>query len=672
MSAEATLHGENSLGSQRPQSRLWWLALAVIAVVVGVVYWPAIDGPFFADDQLSIVENESIRTLWPLWGDAERGGPLAPPRNTPVSARPLVNLSLALNYQVGGIDPRGYRVVNLLIHLVNVVLLASLLRRALRLRYFGGKFYDASGPIALVVAMLWALHPLVTEAVVYATQRTELMATLFYLATLYGSLRYWEAKSTRWLAVAVLACWAGMASKEVMVTAPVLVLLFDRTFNSRTLREAWQQSKGLYIGLFAGWLLVLCLAGARPIDESAGFHLGVSAVDWWYTQSMVLLMYLRLAVWPWPLSIHYEPPYLTSFAAAWMYVLPVTVLVIGTLVLLWRRSAVGWLGTLALAVLAPTLVIPIVTEIAAERRMYLPLAALVTLVVAGGYLLLRRVLAEKPALRAVALVGIALALVGGVVSSQRLDAFADDFTLWHDIVVRDPQNATAQYNVGTILLDRNEAEQAAEYFRRAIALRDDFPHAHHNLGSALSALGKPDEATREFERAVELEPRYAMGRVKLGLKALAAGRTADAKKEFETALHWHPNDAAAHAGMVEVLLKEGKAADAVYHGRAAVTGTPDDAKAHNLLGAALAQQGEVAEAVEQFETAVRLDPTFLQAQGNLMAAYASVGRPAEAITTAQKALALAKAQGDTQLEEQINLFLFDYRMGAGGAAVESE
>jgi tetratricopeptide (TPR) repeat protein len=399
----------------------------------------------------------------------------------------------------------------------------------------------------------------------------------------------------------------------------------------------------------------------------AGFHLGVSATDWWFTQAKVLLMYLQLAVWPWPLSIHYEPPYLTSLAEAWMYVVPVACLVAATLVLLWRRSAVGFLGTFALAILAPTLVVPIVTEIAAERRMYLPLAALVTLVVVGGYVALRHALAAKPALAAVATFAVLLACVGGVVSSARLAAYADNFTLWQDVLVHDPTNATAQYNIGTIFLERGEPQRAIAYFERSIELRPQHPPTHHNLGAALAALGRHKEATQEFERAVELEPGYALGHLKLAITAMNAGRIDEAKRRFEAVLQLQPHNADAHRGLAGTLLADGKLADAIHHARAALDVAPEDAESHNLLGAALAQQGQIAEAVEQFEAAVRLDPTMLQALGNLMAAYGSLGRSAEAIATAEQALELAQASGDTAFEQQINTFLEHYRTQSTGS-----
>ncbi len=650
--------------TQKPhpfQSFSVWPLVLLIPGAICIVYGPAINAPFICDDSPTIVENESIRRLWPLWGDGSQLGPLSKFRGCPVAARPLANLSLALNYKLGQLHPRGYRIVNIAIHTLAALLLCVLLRRTLRLPYFAGRFDHVAGALGFLIAFLWAMHPLVTEAVVCITQRTELMVSFCYLAVLYCSLRFWDAKTPNnralWLMAATLSCFAGAASKEIMVVAPIVVLIFERTFVSGSFRAALRESGPLYIGLFASWGLSFGLQFDAPHSDSAGFHLGVAATEWWYTQCQVLLMYLKLAVWPWPLSIHYEPPYLTSLREAWMYVVPVVLLVVGTLVLLWRRSAVGYLAAFALAILAPTLVVPIVTEIAAERRMYLPLAALVTLVIVGGYVALRHVLAAKYALVTVVTAALLLACVGGVVSRTRLAAYDDELTLWRDVVIHDSMNATAQYNVGTIHLERHAPDQAVHHFERAIELRPEYARAHHNLGAALSALGRRAEATREFERAVELEPRYALGHVKLGITAMQAGRTAEAKEHFRAALHWQPNDAAAHRGLAGALLKDGELDDATRHARAAVDAAPEDAESLNSLGAALAQQGLFPEAVEHFEAAVRLDPNMLQAQGNLMAAYASLGRRDEALATARMTLELARKSGDQAIVEQINTFL---------------
>ena len=135
--------------------------------------------------------------LWPLVASGPEGGPLNPPGNFPTSARPIVNLSLAVNYYFGQFEPRGYRVVNTAIHAGCALLLWGLVAGTLRLEYFGGRFTRAAGPLGFVAALVWALHPLTSEGVAYLTQRTESSMALCYLATLFASLRYWTATGRR-------------------------------------------------------------------------------------------------------------------------------------------------------------------------------------------------------------------------------------------------------------------------------------------------------------------------------------------------------------------------------------------------------------------------------------------------------------------------------------------
>ncbi len=293
------------------------------------------NAPFVFDDTVTVYNNPSITSLWPLLGNAKHGGPLNASKNYPTAGRPLANLSLAVNYYFGQLNPVGYHIFNLVVHVLSAVLLMAIVRRTLCLDYFEGRIANAAGPLALAAALLWALHPLQTETVIYVTQRTELMVGFFYLATLYASLRYWGAETAAgratWWALSTLMCLAGMACKEVMVTAPVIVLLYERMFIAGSFRRALRNSWPLYAGLFFSWGLLLWLNWSAPRSNTAGFHLGVPAYVWWCTQAKVLLMYLKLAVWPWPLAIHYEMPYLTTWGTAWPWLVPAVLLAIGTL-----------------------------------------------------------------------------------------------------------------------------------------------------------------------------------------------------------------------------------------------------------------------------------------------------------------------------------------------------
>src|SRR5262249_17886017 len=158
--------------------------------------------------------------------------PLTPPGETPIARRPLVNLSFALNYAFGALQETGYHAGNIALHIACALTLFGIVRRTLAGPKLVARFGSIGDTTALGAAMLWMVHPLQSEPVNYITQRTESMMALFFLLTLYCAIRARRSPrhSISWHVLSVLACASGMASKESMVTAPVIVLLYDRTF----------------------------------------------------------------------------------------------------------------------------------------------------------------------------------------------------------------------------------------------------------------------------------------------------------------------------------------------------------------------------------------------------------------------------------------------------------
>jgi tetratricopeptide (TPR) repeat protein len=617
-------------------------AFVVLVAAIAVVYARAVDTPFVFDDRVSIVDNPSILRLWPLLGAPESPGPLNPSRNRPTAGRPLVNLTFAINYHVGGLRPAGYRLVNLVVHLLSALLLASIVRRTLRLDQFAGRWDRVAWPVSSLAALVWAVHPLASETVVYVTQRTELLMTFFYLLTLYASLRYWTTDSaTRrmaWLAIATVACLSGMASKEVMVSAPLVVLLFERTFLTRSLR-ATARSWPLYAGLALGWVLLFVLTAESPRGGSAGFHHGVPAHVWWFTQAKVLLLYLELAVWPWPLTIHYAPAYLRTFGAAWPWLVAVAVLGTGTLVLLWRRHPAGFVAASVWLVLAPTLVVPIVTEVAAERRMYLPLAGLTTLAIAGGY---RFAFRRWPVGGGRVSVAAALALAGvlGAVTARRLEAYRTPVALWQDAVLHQPHDAVAQDNLGTALVDEGRSPEAMAHFEQALGLEPGDSAAHNNLGALLTGIGRPEDGVVHLRQALVLDPDQPKSRVhmNLGNALLRTGEADEAIMHLEQAVRLQPDDADAHYNLGGALFTVGRFEDATRQFEQSLRLKPDDAEALDNLASARLRLGDRETAVEYYRRALALKPDFAQAHSNLGAALAALGWPDEAIEHFRRSL----------------------------------
>jgi tetratricopeptide (TPR) repeat protein len=697
-------------------------SILVLGAAIWLVYGRSLHAPFIFDDELTIETNPSIVRLWPPIGSSQERGPLNPPKELPTSGRPLVNLSVAVNYYFGGENPVGYRVLNIVLHWLSAVVLLGIVRITLRLPFFDGRFDDSTADLlALTTALWWAVHPLQTETVVYITQRTELMVGFFYLATLYASLRYWTAElpaaRKRWLVIAGLACMAGMACKEVMVSAPLVVLLFEWTFIAGSFRNAMKTSWRLYLALALGWILLFALNYPSPRGATAGLHLGIWPIAYWLTQTKVLLMYLKLVVWPWPLAIHYSFPYLNNLGEAWPWLAPAVILGVVMVVLAWWRNSIGFVGVATVLILSPTMIVPIITEVAAERRMYLPLAAITPVMVVGIYGLLvraRRALGATRVVRAsssgrrkeMAVVGVVVAIVLGIVSIRRLAAYDSVLILWQDAAAVQPSDPVVLNNVGMALLrtdryedarqqfervlelsphwlvaQRNFADtfaaagqfsEAAEHFQEVLKEHPDDAQSWNSLGRSLLRIGRYEEAVAAFQRAIRCNPDYGDAYNNLGNELSRERRYAEALPIYEEAIRSNPGLANAHYNLGLVMAILGRGPEAIEQWQITLRLSPNFAEAHSNLGTALNNLGRPEEAVTHYQQAIKLRPQLYSAQENLAATLAKLGRSEEAIAVAERAIDFETAQNELERAERMKAWLANYRAGLNGQKVPGE
>src|SRR5437667_2279125 len=192
------------------------VAPTVLTALAAAAWANSLSAPFIFDDRPAILANPHIRQLWPL-----SRALTAPPRSI-LAGRPVASLTLAINDALGELDVRGYHAFNLALHVLSALILLGIVRRTLAR---SARLVSAARPLALVTAAIWLVHPLQTDAVTYFTQRTELLMGLFYLLTLYAAIRAGEG-SWPWQTASVVSCALGMASKEVMITAPLMVMLW--------------------------------------------------------------------------------------------------------------------------------------------------------------------------------------------------------------------------------------------------------------------------------------------------------------------------------------------------------------------------------------------------------------------------------------------------------------
>lgn len=600
--------------------------LIVLLIAGAAAYSNSLAAPFVLDDEDSIVRNPYIARWWPI-AEAMRA-----PAQSSFAGRPLASLSLAISHAFGGPSPAAFRIWNLAFLIASALVLAALVRHTAQRRR-----QPQADSIAIGVALLWLLHPLHTEVVNYVTQRTESLMGLCYLLTIYAASRSIDEtrSAPRWTAAAVIFCGAGMAMKESMVTAPLTVLIYDAVFGAGSIRKALTRRRALYAGLASTWLLLVYLNIAGPRSGSAGFGTAISPLTYLLNQAGMVVTYLKLSFWPHPLIVDYGRTPTIEFAAAIPALIAIAAIA-GLVVLAWVRQhrIAAFLGTWFFVTLAPTSsVIPIATEVGAERRMYLPLIAIVTLLAIG---LWRSVV--RP--RAVIAVTALLAIVLGSITYARNREYHDAIGMWQQ-VVSDRPHGRAHYNLAIALAAAGRQDEARDHYRAALA---DEPHAHYALAVDALEGGRTNEAVRELRAFLQQRPADPVaprGWLLLGEALLKLQQPVDAERAFRAALEMSPQFADAQGKLADLLLQQGRHGEAIAAYRGYLQAMPNNPSAHHGLGLALAMTGQTAAALAEFTAAVALDQGNAEFRMSRGTALASSGRLEEAITEYRRALALS-------------------------------
>jgi Flp pilus assembly protein TadD len=620
-----------------------WLfaaAVAALALLAVAAYSNSFTVPFFFDDRPAILNNPTIRDLSTALNSPPSGGTLG---------RPVANLSLALNYAISGTSVWSYHVANLAIHILAGLTLFGIVRRTLLLPRLRARFGSAALPLAFLIAGIWLVHPLQTETVTCVVQRTESLASLFFLLALYGFIRGTDlpesgspssqlANSGRsppnkkardkqtsnsgggWRLVSVLSCLLGMATKEIMAVAPILIFLYDRTFITGSFREAWRRHKRMHLSLAAAWLLLGCLVlkdeGAR--GKAAGFGLGVTPWNYALTQCQAVVHYLFLSFWPHPLVMDYGTEVIRNFSDVSWQAGFLAVLLAGVLVALVRWPPVGFLGAWVFVILAPSSsVIPLVSQTMAEHRMYLPLAAIVTGTVTAIY-----AVARQRGLWALGLLLPGLALLTGL----RNRDYRSELNIWSDTLEKCPGNLRARNEVANSLETLGRHDEAIAQYKISLQLSPGDPAAHYNLGLIQMKVNRAADAIAQFQEAVRLNPKFAEAQSELGNALIQSGKPDEGIKYCQEALRLRPDFAQAQFYIGIGFFHLGQFEKAREQFAGAVRLAPDFAEAHNNLGSALYVLGRRAEAIEEYEEALSLNPDYAEAQSNLEKVRASTAK----------------------------------------------
>lgn len=567
-------------------------------------------GDFVHDDANGVLGAALQRGDW--WGAAFGSV------HIPSSGRPLPCLTFATGALFGS-SALAHHATNLLLHVVNVALLFCVVRRC------AAPWNGAATRFAFVVAAAFGVHPLGVDAVGYVSQRSTLMMATCFLLALYGTLRAAAGHTGRWRTLVVAAVFAGMACKEEFVGAPILVAWFDRTFVGTRWRGPYWRHLAC---LAASWSVLAACVVAAPPNRTVGYDAieRVTAIEWLQTQAPVVVRYLGSVVWPSDLRTVYDLPIVRTFGAAVLPGLVVVTLLAATVVALRRWPRIGWLGAVVFVFLAPTsTVLPIVTEIAADRRMYVPMAAVLVLVV----LAIERVGVVvpgslRPRLAAAAFVVSIVGLATVTVVHGR--AFANELAVWTDAAAKSDGTARG-------LLAGN---------------------LQGNLAHVLRVAGRFDEAHEACDRALACDPLSANTRVTCAVSLNERGRRDEALVQLRRALQTNPNLAFATYTLANVLssgpASAAELAEAATLMQSLLQRDPNNASYHHGNGVIALRRGDLAAAEGSLQRACGLAPGYPPPLRDLVALYRGKNRHAEAVPLLVRLLQSTPNDVDARLQ----------------------
>ena len=626
------------------------LIVAGLCAAILAAYWNALGNGFVNDDTPQILSNPDIRTLSGLTEYIYGPVKLLTAYRVNVEQshyRPLFWASLGLDHLVWGTHPFGYHLTNLLLHMANACLLywllSTLFSRAL----------DASA-----IALLWALHPLQTEAVAYISGRVIAVATLFLLIGLLAWLRASRTghASTGFLGLASSSFLLALLSHEIAVTYPLLLLWIDwyRSRASHPLqpslpgRMRWLEAILLLAPLAAYLALRLTVAPFGKNVTGEGLLAGLGA-----RLALVLLTlsrYLRLLLFPvrlsadWSNSIH--PPTTVADLSFWLAV--ALLVAAGWLALRLRtfsRAAFFGVGWFVLTLLPVSNVVPLYSVLA-ERYLYLPSAGFCIALVMGAVAAadrLRGIVPVATSRSALAALAALLALLYGGRTALRNRDWRDDVTLASATLAVTPESFLYNYMLGAYYVREGRYDLAKDLLTEALRRNPDLATAYGSLGELYEAIGRDDLAGEAYRNAVRLQPTVWLGHFKLGLLYQRHGEAEQALEAFDQAVRYDPRSVSALNALAAATLSKGDLPAARNLLERVLALDPNNATAQANLGALYVRLGQPERALAAFQAAAAADPTLATAHYNLGLLYRRLGQPERARAAFRQAAALDPA-----------------------------
>jgi tetratricopeptide (TPR) repeat protein len=583
--------------------------LFLIILVGSLVYAGTLDVPFQYDDTVYIVENPLIKNL-EHFGDLSSHeidreqdvNNISFFRHLNFKLRYVGHLSFALNYMFGGLDVRGYHIVNLIIHLANALLVYVLVRLVL------ADFMLAvpRGTVALFSALLFVSHPVQTQAVTYITQRFASLAAMAYLLSLILYICFRRSGKKHLLFFSLVSAVLAMKTKEIAFTLPIVIAMYDFTFFKDTLRKRLPRLIPHLVTLLIIPLTIL--DSGRPAGEAiagvARTKVGISSYEYLLTQFRVMVTYIRLLFLPVNQNIDYdyplyssilEPPVLLSFLFLCGIFTCCTYLLyrtrnsqgseFGRISNIYYKAADNHTSNIThhasrlvvfgifwffITLSVESSIIPL-ADVIYEHRLYLPSVGFFTALATGAFLVNegfgRR--SRSPVISLAALI-----IMLSFTASARNSVWESEISLWKDAVIKSPHKARPHNNLGKAYLSKGVIEEAENHYRIALRIDPKYATAHNNLAVMYSNGGQYNVAMYHLSEAIRLNPKDETAQFNMGCIYKSRGQLERSVHHYNAALKISPRYAEAHNNIANVFVAQGKEKKAIEHYKAALMANP--------------------------------------------------------------------------------------------------
>jgi predicted TPR repeat methyltransferase len=508
---------------------VWPAGLAALLSLA--VYVNALDNPFVYDDRDTVVANPSLVDLSNV-------------RFILVHSpfRPVVNVSYAIDRALWGMRPFGFHLTNVILHATVVLLLYALVYLAIR------DAHERTGPSqddvflrpkwgAFTVAALFAVHPLLSEAVGYVSGRSEILCGVFLSGAMLSGRAAFLRGGIAWAATAILWLLA-ILSKEVGLVFPVVMLAYDWLLLPDSPTRRRLRLRALYLPC----LLLLIAAGAFRLSRASGPMTTEAPLLNLWTQSIVVWRYIGLILVPVGQSIMHSVHRVTALADARALVaLAALAGAIAASIMMRRRHPLVAFGVLwFVTVIAPSSSVVTLREGMAEHRVYLASAGLIMALVAivAGTLLHSRV---RPGTAVAPIVAVLLAALGAL-TVARNQVWRDPAQLWTEATVHAAGMWEPHYALADVLRESGDCESAIREYQAVVKMRPQHRDGYTNLGICLARTGRIEEADSALRRALEIDPAFARGYTNLGALALTRGDHAAARDAYQHAIQVEPEN----------------------------------------------------------------------------------------------------------------------------------